>query len=471
MPEVKVIKIDNKQPVKAITNEPKLKNVAAYARVSTDREEQSTSYEAQVTYYTNMIKSNPAWRFVNVYADEGITGTSIVKRNGFKEMIKDALAGKIDLIITKSVSRFARNTVDSLTTIRKLKEHGIEVYFEKENIWTFDGKGELLITIMSSLAQEESRSISENVKWGMRESMRRGKAWVPYKVFIGYDKGPDGNMVINEEEARLVRRIYLMYIQGMSPYRIAGILEAEKVMLPGGKAKWYPSTIKSILTNEKYKGDALRQKTYSKDFLTKERAKNSGEITQYYIINHHDPIIDPELFDRVQEEMISRKNAGEKNIGDRLFSRKIRCGDCGGFYGPVTWATHTAHEKEVWRCNKKYAPGKPNCIPPAITEEELKRAFVKGINLAIRDKELLISKIIIILKDVLLRAADTSEKCYDSFRERIIAIYRRLDEINQCEKLVSEFDYSLFLNLAEYMTVCSHDDIKVTLKDGLPVKD
>lgn len=197
-------------------NEKKKRRTAAYARVSTDSEEQLTSYTAQVDYYTNYIKGRDDWEFVAVYTDEGITGTNTKHREGFKRMVQDALDGKIDLIVTKSVSRFARNTVDSLTTIRQLKEKGIEVYFEKENIWTFDGKGELLLTIMSSLAQEESRSISENCTWGQRKRFADGKVTVPFNHFLGYDRGPDGNLVVNPEQAVIVQQIYAMFLQGMS---------------------------------------------------------------------------------------------------------------------------------------------------------------------------------------------------------------------------------------------------------------
>ncbi|MGN0106289.1 MAG: recombinase family protein, partial [Hominilimicola sp.] len=211
------------------------RKVAAYARVSTDMEEQLTSYEAQVDYYTSYIKSREDWEFVNVYTDEGITGTSTKHREGFKQMVRDALDGKIDLIITKSVSRFARNTVDSLTTIRQLKENGTECYFEKENIWTFDGKGELLLTIMSSIAQEEARSISENCTWGQRKRFADGKVSIPFKSVLGYDRGEDGNLVINQEQAKLVRRIYGMFLQGQSAYAIARILNDENISTPTGR--------------------------------------------------------------------------------------------------------------------------------------------------------------------------------------------------------------------------------------------
>ena len=270
-------------------NSTKKRRVAAYARVSTDNEEQLTSYEAQIDYYTNYINGRDDWEFVGVYPDEGITGTNTKKREQFRQMVADALDGKIDLIITKSVSRFARNTVDSLTTIRKLKEHNVEVYFEKENIWTFDSKGELLLTIMSSLAQEESRSISENCTWGQRKRFADGKVTVPFKRFLGYDMGPDHNLVVNPEQAKLVKRIYGMFLQGQSPFQIARTLTDEGIPSPGGKDHWNPSNIKSILTNEKYKGDALLQKSFTVDFLTKKKKTNEGEIPQYYVIPFYEP--------------------------------------------------------------------------------------------------------------------------------------------------------------------------------------
>ena len=235
------------------------RKVAGYARVSTDSDEQFTSYEAQVDYYTNYIKSRPEWEFVEVYTDEGISALNTKKRDGFNRMIADALDGKIDLIVTKSVSRFARNTVDSLTTVRKLKDKGVEVYFEKENIWTMDSKGELLITIMSSLAQEESRSISENVTWGQRKRFADGKVNMPYKQFLGYRKGADGLPKIVPEEAEIVRTIYRMFVEGMSAGSIAKHLTKNGIPTPSGKAVWQRHTIESILQNEKYKGAALLQ--------------------------------------------------------------------------------------------------------------------------------------------------------------------------------------------------------------------
>lgn len=228
------------------------RKVAAYARVSTDLGEQQSSYQAQIDYYTNYIQGWADWEFVGMYADEGISGTSTKHRQGFQTIITDALAGRINLIVTKSVSRFARNTVDSLTSVRALKEAGVEVYFEKENIWTLDSKGELLITIMSSLAQEESRSISENVTWGHRRRFAEGKVMVLYASLLGYKKGDDGGLAVDEDQAKIVRRIYREYLAGHSPKTIAAHLTTDGIPTPLGKKTWSVSTINSILRNEKY---------------------------------------------------------------------------------------------------------------------------------------------------------------------------------------------------------------------------
>ena len=279
------------------------------------------------------IQSREDWEFVGLYSDEGVSATSTRHREGFNKMVEDALDGKIDLIITKSVSRFARNTVDSLSTIRKLKDNGTECYFEKENIWTFDSKGELLITIMSSLAQEESRSISENCTWGMRKRFADGKVTVPFGRFLGYDRGEDGNLVVNEEQAKIVREIYGLFLQGRSPYQIAKILTEKGIPTPGGKKVWGKAVVESILTNEKYKGDALLQKVYTVDFLSKKKKVNEGEVPKYYVEGNHQAIIPPAVFDNVQVLMQSRGKGNGRNSCVSIFSSKIRCGDCGSWYG------------------------------------------------------------------------------------------------------------------------------------------
>ena len=369
----------------------KKRRVAGYARVSTDKDEQFTSFEAQTDYYTNYILSNPDWEFVKVYTDEGVTGTSTKHREGFNQMVEDALAGRIDLIVTKSVSRFARNTVDSLTTVRKLKEHGVEVYFEKENIYTFDGKGELLITIMSSLAQEESRSISENVTWGQRKRFADGKVSLPYKNFLGYDRGEnkDAPPVVNPEQAEVVKRIYREFMSGKTPGAIAKGLTADGIPTPGGKTNWQHSTIESILTNEKYRGAALLQKGITTDFLTKRRKPNEGEAPQYYVEQSHEAIIPPDEWEIVQLEMARRKSQGRKYSGHSIFSSRIICGDCGEVFGSKVWNSTSKYRRTVWQCNGKYK-GERRCTTPHLDEETIKVAFVQAFNSLIRSKAELI---------------------------------------------------------------------------------
>lgn len=363
-----------------------LRKVAAYARVSTDSEEQLTSYEAQVDYYTKYIKAKPEWEFVKVYTDEGITAVNTKGRDGFKQMIQDALDGKIDLIITKSVSRFARNTVDSLVTVRKLKEKGVEVYFEKENIYTLDSKGELLITIMSSLAQEESRSISENVTWGQRKRFADGKVSLPYKSFLGYEKGEDDIPKIVEAEAAIVRKIYGLFMDGLTPCAIARQFTADTIPTPAGKEKWQTSTVLSILTNEKYKGAALLQKGFTVDFLTKKRKVNEGEVPQYYVEHSHEAIIDPLEFELVQSEILRRKKIGRNYSGNSIFSSRLICGDCGQYFGSKVWQSNTKYRKRIWRCNDKYKKDTP-CNTPHITEDEIQQRFLKAYNSLITNKD------------------------------------------------------------------------------------
>ena len=368
------------------TNSARKRRVAGYARVSTDSEEQSTSYEAQVDYYTNYIKSNPGWAFVDVYTDEGISGVMTKNRDGFNRMIADALSGKIDLIVTKSVSRFARNTVDSLTTVRRLKERGVEVFFQKENIYTLDSKGELLITIMSSLAQEESRSISENVTWGQRKRFADGKVSMPYKQFLGYRKGADGLPEIVPEEAETVRSIYRMFMAGKNPTAIARYLTQQKIPTPGGKQNWQSATVESILTNEKYKGSALLQKRYTVDFLTKTMKVNEGEVPQYYVEDSHPAIIRPEEWEAVQTEITRRKNKGKRHDCGSPFSGKILCGDCGSVYGSKVWHSNDKYRRVIWQCNSKFK-NETKCATPHVDERVLKERFLRALSQYVADPE------------------------------------------------------------------------------------
>lgn len=400
-----VRKIESVSALTPLSNEAirQKRRVAAYARVSTDSDEQLSSYAAQVDFYTQHIRSNPEWEFVDVYTDEGISGTNTKKRDGFNRMIADAMEGKIDLILTKSISRFARNTVDTLTTVRKLKEKKIEVYFEKENIYTLDAKGEVMITIMSSLAQEESRSISENVTWGIRKSMADGKFSLAYKCFLGYEKGEDGLPKIVEEEAKIVRKIYSLFLEGYTVRMIADYLTKQGIPTPKGKKKWCVSTVMSILTNEKYKGDALLQKTYTADFLTKSVRKNQGEVPQYYIENSHPAIIDPKTFELVQTEIERRRPNRHKLHRNSLFAAKIICSDCGGFYGRKVWHSNSKRKKYIWRCNEKYE-GEETCNTPNLTEPEIESAFIVAFNEVLGEKEKYIQR----FTELLPLLADTS---------------------------------------------------------------
>ena len=368
----------------------KKRRVAGYARVSTDSDEQYTSYEAQVDYYTKFICAHDDWEFVKVYTDEGLSGLNTRNRDGFNEMIHDAMAGRIDLIVTKSVSRFARNTVDSLTTIRKLKDIGCECFFEKENIWTFDGKGELLITIMSSLAQEESRSISENVTWGQRKRFADGKVSLPYKQFLGYQKGPDGLPEIVPEQAETVRHIYDLFMSGMTTFAVAKHLTSEGIPTPAGKAVWQATTVESILTNEKYKGDARLQKRFTVDFLQKKMKVNEGEVPQYYVDHSHPAIVSPEYFDQVQEEFARRKKLGRSYRSGSVFSCRLVCGDCGEFYGPKVWNSTNKYRRTIWQCNAKFK-GEHRCTTPHLTEDAIKEKFVRAFNQILPDRERLVA--------------------------------------------------------------------------------
>lgn len=412
------------------------RRAAAYARVSTDHDDQLTSYAAQVSYYTSYIRSRSDLEFVNVYTDEGISGTSTRRREGFRQMISDALAGKIDLIITKSVSRFARNTVDSLTTIRTLKEHRVECFFEKENIRTFDSKGELLLTIMASLAREESRSISENCVWGQRKRFADGKVTVPFSRFLGYDRGADGELVINPQEAELVREIYRLFLSGMSPYSIAKRLTERGTPSPGGKERWYKATITSILSNEKYKGDALLQKVFTTDFLTKRKKLNEGEVPQYYVEGNHEAIISSETFEQAQSELERRRKSAVPS-GSNIFAGKLLCGFCGGNYTARVWHSTNKYRRAIWECCCE-------CGSPHLVEEELRLVFLRAVN-------------------ELISEPDKHPELSVVPPEEFIAA------LHGIEQLITGFDENLWNALVERVVVFSKRDIRVTFRDGREV--
>ena len=367
------------------------KRVAAYCRVSTDSEEQLNSYEAQKSYYTQKIEDSPDWEMAGIYADEGITGTSLKKRTEFKKMITACKRGHIDLIITKSLSRFARNTVDCLETVRLLKANGIGVYFEKENINTLTESSEFLITLFSGFAQAESESLSKNVAWGKAKSAEAGKVTFQYKKMLGYRRGADGQPEIVPEEAEVIKRIYHRYLDGCTLGQIKRELDEENVPTAQGVESWSPAIIHNILTNEKYIGDALLQKTYVTDCISKKVKKNQGERAMYYVENNHPAIISREVFDQVRNEMTRRSSKRKvlqksgktelgKYSGKYALTELLVCGECGSPYKRVTWARN-GKKRIVWRCVSRLEFGTKYCHnSPTLDESKLHSAILAAMN-------------------------------------------------------------------------------------------
>ena len=461
------------------------RRVAGYARVSTDADEQAGSYQSQIAYYKKYITSRADWEYVGMYSDEGISATNTKGRAGFKMMIDDAMDGKIDLIITKSVSRFARNTVDSLSTVRKLKEKGVEIYFEKENIWTLDSKGELLITIMSSLAQEESRSISENTAWGWRKQFAEGKIKIGDNNLLGYDR----DFKINPEQAENIKLIYNLFLMGYSPYNICKELEKRGIKTLRNYAKWHPSTVKSILTNEKYCGDARLQKTFCPNFLEKVRKKNTGELPQYYVEQHHEAIIEPAIFKIVQAEM--KRREGMRIYGPTMYSTKVKCGVCGAWYGRKVWASNTKYRKIIYRCNKKYAVKGNPCKSTHLYETEIADIIKTAVDKMVGNKNRLRTKIGNIIKkecgttQLKARLAKVAESYKDSSDNSIYMEYRKLsDEIanrqdrkcllewllSKAEETDKEYDERMWTGLLDHILVRGIHDYLVVFIGGIEVE-
>lgn len=436
--------------------------VAAYCRVSTDQEEQLSSYEAQVRYYTNHIQNNSLYEFAGIYADEGITATNTKRRDEFNRMIKDCREGKIDRVITKSISRFARNTVDCLNYVRELKDLGIGITFEKENIDTLDAKGEVLLTILSSLAQEESRSISENSTWGIRRRFEEGRVALNHNRFLGYDKDENGNLIINEKQAKIVRRIYTEFLNGKGTTHIARELEQDRIKSCSGNTKWYDSTIKSILQNEKYKGDALLQKTYTVDFLSKKREINNGEVPQYYVEESHPAIIEPETWQAVQLEMERRKKFCEEHNIKKLDTRihfwgKVICSECGAAYSRKTWMQPDGTKRKVWMCSNRYKEkGVKGCESKHVDEEVLKKAFVKVFNALVENKQYFLEK------------WHEELECANELRKYKLREFSRI--LESAVKL-EDFDEGLCLKLLEQIEIMNGTEkVVITLLDGTSMK-
>ncbi|MGO1368502.1 recombinase family protein [Senegalia sp. (in: firmicutes)] len=368
------------------------KRIGVYVRVSTEMEGQASSYDIQVSYFKDYVEKNPMWELVEIFTDEGISGTSTKNRAGFNRMIEKCKNREIDYIITKSISRFARNTLDCLSHIRMLKELGIGIYFQKENIDTLDSQGEMLITLISSLAQEESHSISENTKWGVQKRFQQGKVHIPTTYFLGYDTDEEGNIVIDEEEAKVVRRIFREYLKGSGTQVIARKLMEEGILTARKNTTWTSDSVYKILKNEKYMGNCLAQKSVTLDFLTGKRVPNKGHQPQYYVKDSHPAIISEDDWNAVQEELKRRSKMfrdpeGKYSIrysGTSVFSNKIFCGECGR---PVTrrrLRSNRGGKKFIftaWQCR---VPAKrdstfTDCKSKYVWEEALERAFMRTI--------------------------------------------------------------------------------------------
>ena len=377
--------------------------VAAYCRVSTDSEEQMTSYEAQKTYYTDKIMQNHQWSMAGIFADEGITGTSAEKRPEFLRMIRLCRKRKIDLVLVKSISRFARNTVDCLHYIRALKELGIAVIFEKENINTLDSEGEMLITLLGAFAQAESESISQNVRWGIRQAMREGRISLRCKQLYGFTEDENGQPQALPDEAEVVRRIYKSFLRGQSIRMIKGWLDAEGIAPRKGK-EWSLSSVENILKNEKYCGDVLLQKTFISDCISRKVIKNVGQLPMYLIENHHEGIVSRETYQAVQAEFArrgSRRSPNKRAAATGLssytsryaLSDRLVCGECGTLYRRCTWV-RKGGKKIVWRCSSRLDYGSRYCKhSPTMEEGALQRAIMAAVNSMMEDKTRLVAAI------------------------------------------------------------------------------
>lgn len=349
------------------------RRVAAYARVSCGKDAMLHSLAAQIDYYRDFICNNPNWDFAGVYADEAKTGTK-EDREQFQRLLADCRVGAIDMVVTKSISRFARNTITLLETVRELKALGVEVWFEEQNIYTFSADGEMALTLLASFAQAESLSCSDNCKWRIRKGFEVGRA--NSCTMLGY-RLVDGAFILVPEEAKIVRQIFDLYLSGLGTQKICKILNEEGVSTRLG-CEWHPSAIRTILENEKYAGDLLLQKTFRLDHLSKKQVDNTGQLPQFYVEDDHEAIISRADFSAVQAELARRKSAhtGERGAPS-VFTGLIHCSGCGKNYRRKTTASGV-----VWCCSTYNTRGKRYCsTSKAIPEGTLKAACAQALGL------------------------------------------------------------------------------------------
>ena len=408
--------------------------VCAYARVSTEKEEQLNSYNSQLKYYEEKIKSNSDWLYVGIYADEGITGTLDYKRDGFMKMMQDASQNKFDMIITKLISRFGRNTVDTLKYVRALKEKGIAIYFEEERINTLEISGEIMLTVLSAMAQQESENISSHVKLGLQMKLKRGEL-IGYNGCLGYVYDKESKQIsVNYEEAEIVRYIFERYCQGVGCTTIAKELTTMKYRTPTGKKKWHESTIRGILKNEKYKGDVLQGKTYTTDPISHRRVVNMGEENMYYMQEHHEPIISERMFNQAQE--ILQKRGGVRGAGRRkgnfsrkyTFSSRLYCGFCGSLLTRRNWHSGTKNSIIVWHCMEFVKHGKENCPHcKAIKESIIEEAFTQSYKLLCDSNKELIQTFLNEMEEIIQE--ESNESSIKRLEEQKQVLKEKIDKL------------------------------------------
>ena len=508
--------------------------VAAYCRVSTDEEDQLNSLETQMQYYTSKIAENPNWSMVGIYADEGISGTRADKRDQFMKLMRDCQKGKVDYILTKSTTRFARNTVDSLTWIRKLRAIGIGVYFEEQNLDSSKVENETLIGFFSVMAQSESESISGNVKWGIHKRMRNGTYAVRFDM-LGYRKGDDGQPYIVHEEAEIVRALFNRFLDGATMGQLKEFLESQNILTRQGKAEWSASVIRKMLSNEKYVGDVLYQKTYCVDCISKKVKVNRGEVTRYLISNNHAPIIDRDTFNLVQAEL-SRRNSKNKKMdsaiteqgkysGKFALSELLICGSCGSYYRRRAKVAN-GKTTQYWRCINRLEHGKKYCKDSAGIEEQMLQeticrclskmledsqevysliqsnlAYAVSGNSAALDVHLIETQMKQVKQDadnMMEKMSKTEgstelyEKALSELFEQLVAlrtqyeqaraqseqsesvnaeVQRILNILQNTEISFTEYDDLTVRRLVEYIQVCGKDKIIVTLKGGYQAEE
>ncbi|WP_434295797.1 recombinase family protein [Clostridium botulinum] len=487
MQEVEVIKARNVSSKQTRGKFLERLRVVAYCRVSTDSEDQLNSYKSQKAYYTDLIKKNKEWVFVDIYADEAITGTQVTKREEFQRMINDCMNGDIDMVITKSISRFARNTLDTLKYVRMLKEKNIAVYFEDEKINTLTMDGELLLVVLSSVAQQEVENISANVKKGLKMKMKRGEL-VGFQGCLGYDYNKeDKTITVNEKEAEIVRYIFNRYIEGAGGSVIGQELENLGYVTKYGSSTWAPSTILGIIKNEKYKGDLLLGKTFTVDPISKRRLDNMGEEDQFYIREHHEPIISEEVFEKAQE-ILNRRNKNRGIIGDgkrEKYSRKyafscmLKCGFCGSTLSRRNWHSGSEYNKVIWQCVAATKKGKKFCPDSkGIPEQAIEEAFLESYRLLCDDNKDILDEFLQRMDDTL--SSSTVNKQLSKLDKEIESIERKKSKLvdmrleDAIDKVSYEAKYSSFTEKQEQLlkdreklqeTAANEKDIKRRLRD------